>query len=90
VIELAGEMGIVGIIVAIIIVGFGSAFVVLMLATTQTVFNNTVPATNTQAISAFNNTIVPIYSTIPMMSLIILALIGGAIIGSLFYYLRGR
>jgi hypothetical protein len=85
---LAGEGGgIIGIIVAIIIVGFGASFAILMIASTQTVFNAIIPKNNTLARSAFNNTITPIYSSIPLMALIILALIGGAIIGSLMYYL---
>ena len=87
---MSGEGGIIGIIVAIIIVAFGAGFAVLMIANTQTVFQQVVPASNTAALNAFNNTVTPIYATIPMTSLIILALIGGAIIGSLFYYLAGR
>ena len=87
---MASEGGIVGIVVAIIIVAFGAALAVLMVANTTTVFNNIVPSTATAAKNAFGNTTTPIYAAIPMLSLVILALIGGAIIGSLFYYLRGR
>lgn len=79
-----GGMAIMGIILAIITVGIGSAIGLAMVAKTESVYNTLGVTAN--ASSAFNNTVSIIYSSWPLLGLAVLAMIGATVIAAIMIF----
>jgi hypothetical protein len=79
-----GGIAIMGIILAIITVGIGSAIGLAMIAKTETVFNGLGVGTN--ASNAFNGTVNIIYSSWPLLGLAVLAMIGATVIAAIMIF----
>ena len=76
--------GIMMIIVAIITVAVGSAVGLAMVSQTSTVFDSLNPST--EATNAFGNTTNIIYSSWPLLGLVVLGLIGAAVLSSIMLF----
>jgi hypothetical protein len=88
-----GGLAIMGIIIAIITVGVGSAVGLAMVAKTDQVFQNLGPGgaathwpANDPAGLGFNNTLGVVYSSWPMLGLVVLGLIGAAVISAIMIF----
>ncbi len=79
-----GGFGIMMIIVAIITVAVGSAVGLAMVSQTQTVFLSL--DTATEAETAFNSTTNIIYTSWPLLGLVVLGLIGAAVLTAIMLF----
>ena len=79
-----GGVAIMGIILAIITVGIGTAIGLAMIAKTETVYNSLGVGTNAGV--AFNNTVNIIYSSWPLLGLAVLAMIGATVIAAIMIF----
>jgi hypothetical protein len=73
-----------GIIIAIITVAVGSVVGLAMVSATSTVAQGL--NISTIANTTLNNTLGTIYSSWPLLGLVVLALIGGAVIGAITFF----
>jgi hypothetical protein len=73
-----------GIILAIVTVGIGSAIGLAMISKTQTVYYGLGVSTN--ASTAFNNTVNIVYSSWPLLGLAVLAMIGATVIAAIMIF----
>jgi hypothetical protein len=80
----SGSFGVMAIIVAIITVAVGSAVGLAMVSQTETVY--LALDTSTEAETAFNSTTGIVYTSWPLLGLVVLGLIGAAVLSAIMFF----